>query len=66
MIRRVFLAFLIFGVTGCGDDGTGLENVIGTYLLETIDEAYLSERTGRLPPKLMAHVDAGLKLVLDL
>ena len=32
----------------------------------TLDEAYLSERTGRLPPKLMAHVDAGLKLVLDL
>jgi hypothetical protein len=31
-----------------------------------LDEDYLSERTGRLPPKLMAHVDAGLKLVLDL
>ncbi len=37
MIRRVFLAVLIFGVTACGDDGTGLENVIGTYILETID-----------------------------
>ena len=37
MIRRVFLAVLIFGVTACGGDGTGLENVIGTYLLETID-----------------------------
>ena len=37
MIRRVFLAFLLFGVTACGGDGTGLENVIGTYLLETAD-----------------------------
>ncbi len=32
----------------------------------TLDEDYLAERIGRITPKLMAHVDAGLKLVLDL
>ena len=37
MIRRVFLAVLIFGVTACGGDGTGLENIAGLYTLETID-----------------------------
>ena len=26
MVRRVFLAFLVFGVTACGDDGTGTSN----------------------------------------
>ena len=36
-IRRVFLAVLIFGVTACGGDGTGLENVAGLYTLQTID-----------------------------
>jgi len=37
MIRRVFLAFLIFGLTACGGDGTGPESVIGMYILQTID-----------------------------
>ena len=37
MIRRVFLAFLVFGVTACGDDGTGLEDIAGTYTLHTVD-----------------------------
>ena len=37
MIRRVFLAFLVFGVTACGDDGTGLEDIAGTYTLQTVD-----------------------------
>ena len=32
----------------------------------TLDEAFLSERSGRIAPKLMAQVDAGLRLVLDL
>ena len=46
MIRRVFLAVLIFGVTACGDDGTGddgtsddgtrPESVVGTYTLQTV------------------------------
>ncbi len=41
MIRRVFLAVLIVGVTACGGDGTGLENVAGLYTLQTIDGAPL-------------------------
>lgn len=32
----------------------------------TLDKDYLGERVGRIPPRLMAQVDAGLKLVLDL
>ena len=37
MIRRVFLAFLVFGLVACGDDGTGLEDIAGTYTLQTVD-----------------------------
>jgi len=32
----------------------------------TLNEAHLLERAGRLTPQLMAHVDAGLRLVLTL
>ena len=47
---------------------TGLPKDSVAYVTQivTLDEDYLSERTGRIPPRLMAHVDAGLKLVLDL
>jgi mRNA interferase MazF len=47
---------------------TGLpkDSVANVTQLVTLDEDYLTERTGRIPPKIMAHVDAGLKLVLDL
>jgi len=47
---------------------TGLpkDSVANVTQIVTLDEDYLSERTGRIPPRLMAHVDAGLKLVLDL
>ena len=37
MIRRVFLAFLVFGLVACGDDGTGPEDIAGTYTLQTVD-----------------------------
>ena len=47
---------------------TGLpkDSVANVTQIVTLDEDYLSERTGRIPPRLMAHVDAGLKLILDL
>lgn len=47
---------------------TGLpkDSVANVTQVVTLDEEYLTERTGRVPPKIMAHVDAGLKLVLDL
>ena len=32
----------------------------------TLDQNYLTQCVGRIPPSLMAQVDAGLKLVLDL
>ena len=37
MSRKVFLAFVVFGVTACADDGVGLESIAGTYTLQTID-----------------------------
>lgn len=32
----------------------------------TLDRAYLTERAGKVPSRLMIQVDAGLKLALDL
>jgi mRNA interferase MazF len=47
---------------------TGLprDSVANVTQIVTLDEDYLTERTGRVAPRLMAQVDAGLKLVLDL
>jgi mRNA interferase MazF len=47
---------------------TGLpkDSVVNVTQIVTLDETYLFERAGRVPPKLMAQVDAGLRLVLDL
>jgi len=47
---------------------TGLpkDSVANVTQLVTLDVDFLTERTGRVEPKLMAQVDAGLKLVLDL
>ena len=46
--------------------GLPKDSVANVTQIVTLDEDYLAERIGRIPPKLMAHVDAGLKLVLDL
>lgn len=47
---------------------TGLDrdSIANVTQLVTLDESYLTESTGRIPPALMARVDAGLKLVLEL
>ena len=40
MIRRGFLAFLVFGMVGCGDLGpfkVDVEDIVGTYVLQSID-----------------------------
>ncbi len=37
MIRRVFLAFLVFGLVACGDSPTEPEDVPGTYHLQTVN-----------------------------
>ncbi len=40
MIRRVFLAFLVFGLVACGDDGVSSEvTIIGTWEFESITSA---------------------------
>ena len=47
---------------------TGLprDSVANVTQIVTLDEGYLRKRAGRIAPNLMARVDAGLKLVLDL
>ncbi len=46
--------------------GLTKDSVANVTQIVTLDEAYLSERAGRITTELMARVDAGLKLVLDL
>ena len=46
--------------------GLPQDSVANVTQIVTLDDEYLTERTGRVPTKLMAHIDAGLKLVLDL
>lgn len=46
--------------------GLPKDSVANISQIVTLDEDYLAARIGRITPKLMAHVDAGLKLVLDL
>jgi mRNA interferase MazF len=48
--------------------GSGLpkDSVANVSQIVTLDRHFLTERTGKLPARLMAAVDAGLKLVLDL
>ncbi len=46
--------------------GLTKDSVANVTQIVALDEAYLSERAGRITPELMAHVNAGLKLVLDL
>ncbi len=47
---------------------TGLprDSVANVTQVVTLDLEFLAERAGRISPGLMAQVDAGLKLVLDL
>ena len=47
---------------------TGLpkDSVANVTQVVTLDEDYLTERTGRIPPQLMERVGAGLRLVMDL
>ncbi len=46
MIRRVFLAFLVFGLVGCGDDGISPEDaIIGTWKFQRITGGSLAPQT---------------------
>jgi mRNA-degrading endonuclease toxin of MazEF toxin-antitoxin module len=48
--------------------GTGLSkpSVVNVSQLVTLDKAFLTERAGRLNPRLLAEVEEGLRLVLGL
>lgn len=48
------------------DSGLPKDSVANVNQVVTLDEDFLTLRTGRVPPTLMAHVDAGLRQVLDL
>ena len=37
MVRKVFWAFLVFGLVACGDDGIGPEDIVGTYTSQTVN-----------------------------
>ena len=46
--------------------GLPKDSVANISQVVTLDRAFLDHRVGRLPPRLMAAVDAGLKLALAL
>jgi mRNA interferase MazF len=46
--------------------GLPKDSVANVAQVVTLDRNFLAERTGKLPVRLRAAVDAGLKLVLDL
>ena len=46
--------------------GLSRESVANVTQIVTLDRAFLVERVGRVPPRTMAEIDAGLRLVLDL
>jgi mRNA interferase MazF len=48
------------------DSGLPRDSVANVTQVVTLDQDFLSEKVGRIPPRTMAKVDAGLRLVLDL
>ena len=46
--------------------GLPKDSVANVTQVVTLDKDYLTDRVGRISSKLMARVDAGLKLVMDL
>lgn len=48
------------------DTALARDSVANVTQLVTLDEDYLAERAGKIPPRVMKRVDAGLALVLDI
>jgi len=46
--------------------GLPKDSVVNVSQLYTLDRSFLTDEVGRLPSRLLADVDAGLRLVLDL
>ena len=49
-----------------GSIGLPKDSVANVTQIATVDEAFLEQRAGVVPRQLMAQVEAGLRLVLDL
>lgn len=48
------------------ESGLPQDSVANVTQVVTLDRDFLSKRVGRIPPRTMAKIDAGLRLVLDL
>ena len=48
------------------ESGLPKDSVANVTQLATVDRVMLTERAGRVPPRLMARIDDGLRLVLSL
>lgn len=48
------------------DTGLPRDSVANVSQVVTLDEDFLAERAGRVPPDRVARVDVGLRLVLEL
>jgi mRNA interferase MazF len=48
------------------NSGLDKDSVANVSQLVTLDRDFLTERAGKVPPRLLAAIDAGLKLVLAL
>ena len=48
------------------DSGLPKDSVANVSQMVTLDRADLGRKAGRIPTRLMSHVDDGLRLVLDL
>ncbi|MBI2509880.1 MAG: type II toxin-antitoxin system PemK/MazF family toxin [Betaproteobacteria bacterium] len=46
--------------------GLAKPSVVNVSQIITVDKAFLTERVGRVPPRLLADVDEGLRLVLSI
>jgi mRNA interferase MazF len=48
------------------NSGLPRDSVVNVTQFVTIDLDYLEERAGKAPPRILARVEAGVRLVLDL
>ena len=48
------------------DSGLPRDSVANATQFVTIDRDFLEDRTGKVPARILARIEAGLRLVLDL
>ena len=48
------------------DTGLPKDSVANVTQIVTIDQDYLTDRSGQIPRRLMSRLEAGLRLVMDL